>query len=239
MSKLGQFLSSCFSHAQRVFHLLVGVAFLFLAFAGAHVSLAEPVCPTLARHLGDSIRASGLTVHAGGTYLCIDGPAFSTRAESALYRSFGVDVIGMTAMPEAKLAKEAEMAYALVALVTDYDCWKKRPADQTTDPAALMREIIGHLQVATANAMTLIRRALDLAAARQADLMNSPSLHALQLAIWSNKAQIAADEVLRLTPIWGRYFQPRSEERRVSGCQERGAANAKVSRRSCLYATYM
>jgi 5'-methylthioadenosine phosphorylase len=124
-----------------------------------------------------------------------------------MHRLWGGDLIGMTAMPEAKLAREAEMAYALVALVTDYDCWKKRPAEEQADPAELMREIIGHLQAATANAMAVIRRGLELAAARQDDLMKAPSLGSLQLAIWSNKTQIAPDEILRLQPIWGRYFQ--------------------------------
>lgn len=184
----------------------------FFEKAAVHVELAEPFCPLLRQLLleAGSQLATGehpVNTHGRGCYVCMEGPAFSTRAESLMHRLWGGDLIGMTAMPEAKLAKEAEMAYALVALVTDYDCWKKRPAEQSTDPAELMREIIGHLQVATGNAMTLVKRALELAAARQDELMKSPSLQALRLAIWSNKAQIAADEVLRLKPIWGRYFQ--------------------------------
>ncbi len=146
--------------------------------------------------------------HGRGCYVCMEGPAFSTRAESLMHRLWGGDLIGMTAMPEAKLAREAEMAYALVALVTDYDCWKKRSTEQQQpDPAELMKEIISNLQAATTNAMKLIRRTLELAAERQEDLAKAPSLRALALAIWSNKAQIAADEVLRLKPIWGRYFE--------------------------------
>ncbi len=184
----------------------------FFEKAAVHVELAEPFCPLLRQLLleaGSQLATAEQPVntHGRGCYVCMEGPAFSTRAESLMHRLWGGDLIGMTAMPEAKLAKEAEMAYALVALVTDYDCWKKRPAEQSTDPAELMREIIGHLQVATGNAMTLVRRALDLAAARQDELMKSPSLQALGLAIWSNKSQIAPDEVLRLKPIWGRYFQ--------------------------------
>ena len=191
----------------------------FFEKAAVHVEMAEPFCPILRQLLleAGSQFAAGehpVQTHARGCYVCMEGPAFSTRAESLMHRLWGGDLIGMTAMPEAKLAKEAEIAYALVALVTDYDCWKKRPADKTADPAELMREIIGHLQAATANAMALVRRALELAAAREAELMNSPSLHALQLAIWSDKAQIAPDEVLRLAPIWWRYFQP-TENRSV------------------------
>lgn len=184
----------------------------FFEKAAVHVEMAEPFCPIIRQLLleAGSQFAAGehpIQTHGRGCYVCMEGPAFSTRAESLMHRLWGGDLIGMTAMPEAKLAREAEIAYALVALVTDYDCWKKRPAEQSADPAELMREIIGHLQVATGNAMALVRRALDLAAARQDELMKSPSLHALQLAIWSNKAHIAADEVLRLNPIWGRYFQ--------------------------------
>ncbi|MCA1829775.1 MAG: S-methyl-5'-thioadenosine phosphorylase [Myxococcales bacterium] len=89
----------------------------------AHVAFADPVCPQLHEHMKGACFAAGATFHAGGTYLCIEGPQFSTRAESELYRSFGVSVIGMTAMPEAKLAREAELCYATLALATDYDCW--------------------------------------------------------------------------------------------------------------------
>jgi len=89
----------------------------------AHVGMADPVCPTLADALEKAGRATGATVHRGGTYICIEGPQFSTRAESRIYRDWGVDVIGMTNMPEAKLAREAELCYGTLALVTDYDVW--------------------------------------------------------------------------------------------------------------------
>jgi 5'-methylthioadenosine phosphorylase len=95
----------------------------------AHVSLADPVCPETRRVLGEAARRAGATVHDGGTYLCMEGPAFSTRAESRLYRSWGVEVIGMTNLTEAKLAREAEICYATLALVTDYDCWHEDEAD--------------------------------------------------------------------------------------------------------------
>ena len=93
-----------------------------------HVSLADPVCADLSHALVEASRATGATVHEGGTYLCIEGPQFSTRAESKLYRSWGVDVISMTAMQEARLAREAELCYAVLTLVTDYDCWHESVA---------------------------------------------------------------------------------------------------------------
>ena len=89
----------------------------------AHVSLADPVCAALSEACARALQPTGATVHKCGTYLAIEGPQFSTRAESNLYRSWGCDVIGMTAMPEARLAREAELCYASVAMVTDYDCW--------------------------------------------------------------------------------------------------------------------
>ncbi len=94
----------------------------------AHVSLADPVCPRLAGLAAQAATAAGATVHQGGTYIAIEGPQFSTRAESALYRQWGAHVIGMTAMPEARLAREAELPYALLAMVTDYDCWREEEA---------------------------------------------------------------------------------------------------------------
>lgn len=90
----------------------------------AHVPLADPVCPRLAGLAAAAARSAGATVHQGGTYVAIEGPQFSTRAESRLYQSWGADVIGMTAMPEARLAREAELPYAVLGMVTDYDCWR-------------------------------------------------------------------------------------------------------------------
>jgi 5'-methylthioadenosine phosphorylase len=94
----------------------------------AHVSIADPVCPRLSDHAARAAEAAGAKVHRSGTYLAMEGPQFSTRAESHLYRQWGADIIGMTAMPEAKLAREAELPYALVAMVTDYDCWRENEA---------------------------------------------------------------------------------------------------------------
>ena len=143
----------------------------------------------------------------------MEGPAFSTRAESLMHRLWGGDLIGMTAMPEAKLAREAELSYALVALVTDYDSWRPKPepaADAPplppVDPSALLAEIIANLTAASANAMDLIRRAIARMPERQDALLSAPSRSALRLAVWTDKAAIPPAEVDRLRPLWGREF---------------------------------
>jgi 5'-methylthioadenosine phosphorylase len=192
--------------------------------AAVHLGFDEPFCGVLRRLLLDSAPAQGAgpsgpaagspadayAVHDRGCYVAMEGPAFSTRAESLMHRLWGGDLIGMTALPEAKLAREAELSCALVALVTDYDSWKAKPepaADAPpADPSALLAEIIGHLNVASANAMDLIRRAIGRMAERREALLAAPSRQALRLAIWSDKAAIPPAEVARLAPLWGRYF---------------------------------
>lgn len=175
----------------------------FYDHTAVHVELSDPFCPVMRRWLlSTAVRLSALTVHAKGTYICMEGPAFSTRAESHMHRAWGGDLIGMTVMPEAKLAREAEIAYALVALTTDYDCWRPHTADLSQQ--ALLAEIIGHLEAATQNSVALIKAALtDLTLLQQHP---SPAHNALQLAIWSDKKKIPAAEVQRLGPLWGRYF---------------------------------
>lgn len=103
----------------------------------AHVSLADPVCPRLGAGLAEAARQEDAIIHSGGCYIAIEGPQFSTRAESKLYQSWGADVIGMTAMPEARLAREAELPYGLIGMVTDYDSW--RDTDDGVDAAAVMQ----------------------------------------------------------------------------------------------------
>ncbi len=103
----------------------------------AHVPLADPVCPRLSGHAAKAAGKAGAKIHKGGTYVAIEGPQFSTRAESHMYRAWGADVIGMTAMPEARLAREAELPYALIGMVTDYDCW--RDAQDDVDVADILR----------------------------------------------------------------------------------------------------
>ncbi len=120
----------------------------------AHVSLADPVCPTLRKLLVKSSKAAGSTVHDGGTYVCMEGPQFSTRAESNWYRSMGADVIGMTNLQEAKLAREAGMCYATLALSTDYDCWHVSEEPVTTD------QIIAVLHQNVEAAQTILKKAV-------------------------------------------------------------------------------
>ncbi|MFC2068890.1 S-methyl-5'-thioadenosine phosphorylase [Chloroflexota bacterium] len=99
----------------------------------AHIPFADPFCPVLSEVVYQAARGVGATVHSGGTYVCMEGPAFSTRAESRLYRSWGADIIGMTALPEAKLAREAEICYAAVVCISDYDSWHERREPVTVD----------------------------------------------------------------------------------------------------------
>ena len=140
----------------------------------------------------------------------MEGPSFSTRAESLMHRLWGGDLIGMTVCPEARLAKEAEISYALIALVTDYDCWRQRPPASGTekmDARSLLQEIIGHLKAASENAIQLMRATVELMATRQDELRTAPAQEALKLAIWSDKTRISPEEVQRLRPLWQKYFQ--------------------------------
>jgi 5'-methylthioadenosine phosphorylase len=120
----------------------------------AHVGMAEPVCPALAGALAEAAGATGATVHRGGTYICIEGPQFSTKAESRVYRGWGVDVIGMTNMPEAKLAREAELCYATLALVTDYDVWHE--SQETVTVEAVIQNLLKNV----ATAKDVLRRVI-------------------------------------------------------------------------------
>lgn len=139
----------------------------------AHVAFADPVCASLAASLLSAGRSVGATVHQGGTYLCMEGPQFSTKAESSLYRQWGVSVIGMTNLPEAKLAREAELCYATMALVTDYDCWH-----QTEEPVTV-EAILATLCQNVALAKRLLRAAVKSAAS----VTTCPCQEALQHAI--------------------------------------------------------
>jgi 5'-methylthioadenosine phosphorylase len=114
----------------------------------AHVGLAHPTCPRLSEAAETAARAAGVRVHRGGTYLAMEGPQFSTHAESRLYRQWGADVIGMTGMPEAKLAREAELCYASVAMVTDYDCW--HPGHEAVDVAQVIATLTANAGAARA-----------------------------------------------------------------------------------------
>jgi 5'-methylthioadenosine phosphorylase len=167
-----------------------------------HVELANPFCTTLRNVLEKAGTGFPARIHKNGTYVCMEGPQFSTRAESELHRSWGASLIGMTVMPEAKLAREAEICYALVALPTDYDCWK--PHQANLDQAKLIEEILGNVKVATQNAIELIRRAIP----KIAELGDRPCpcQSALALAIWSDKTRLPADVKERLRPILSKYL---------------------------------
>jgi len=140
----------------------------------AHVSMADPVCPRLSGLLAEAAEAAGADVARGGTYLAMEGPQFSSRAESELYRSWGCDLIGMTAMPEAKLAREAELPYALVGMVTDYDCW--RQGEEAVEVAAIVARL-------TANAGTARAMVEAFARALPEERPHSPIDTALDTAI--------------------------------------------------------
>lgn len=182
-----------------------GRARTFFENAAVHVEFADPFCPVMRDWLLSTARQAleGTSVHERGTYLCMEGPSFSTRAESHMHRAWGADLVGMTALPEARLAREAEIAYALIALPTDYDCWRPRP--ETDQPAAsLIKEIKGHLEQTSTAAFALLRAAL-----RDVSVLceqPSPAHDALRLAIWSDKNAVNPDEVKRLDALWGRYF---------------------------------
>jgi len=180
-----------------------GRAATFYESAAVHVAMAEPFCPVVRQWLlGAAGALGGVRVHPRGTYVCMEGPAFSTRAESLMHRQWGGDLIGMTAMPEAKLAREAEIAYGMIALPTDFDCWRPR------DPGArgdVLSEIIENLQKVTARGLELLKSAL-----RDVSILlktPSPAHQALRHAIWSEKSRIGPDEIERLAPLWGRYFR--------------------------------
>jgi 5'-methylthioadenosine phosphorylase len=140
----------------------------------AHVSMADPVCPRLAGMMAAAAEAAGARVTRGGTYLAMEGPQFSTRAESEVYRQWGCDVIGMTGLPEAKLAREAELPYALVGMVTDYDCWRR--GEEAVEVSAIMAQLM-------ANADTARRMVEQFAQALPAERAASPIDTVLDTAI--------------------------------------------------------
>ena len=166
----------------------------------AHVEFAEPFCPRLRTLISRAAADLDMTIHHSATYVCMEGPQFSTRAEAHMHRQWGGDLIGMTCMPEAKLAREAEICYALVALPTDYDCW--RPADPARPGDDLLSEILANLRDATERAIQLIRETLR----KLPDHAESCSCkNALKLAIWSDRAKIDAAARRRLDLLIGRY----------------------------------
>jgi 5'-methylthioadenosine phosphorylase len=160
------------------------------------ISFADPVCPDLSRILFDAGTTVGATVQKEGTYLCIEGPQFSTRAESRLYRSWGVDVIGMTNIPEAKLAREAEICYATIAFATDYDCWHGTEADVS----------IGEVLRILAESSKTAKRAIREAIKHLPDARQCVCATALQYALITDKKMISQQTKKDLEPIIGKYI---------------------------------
>ncbi|WP_303721087.1 S-methyl-5'-thioadenosine phosphorylase [Malonomonas rubra] len=164
-----------------------------------HVQFADPICGGLADILVAAANEVGATVHKGGTYICIEGPNFSTRAESNIFRSWGVDIIGMTNIPESRLAREAEICYGTVALATDYDCWHEGHDDVTVEAVlAIIKQ-----NVATARQIIKAAAAKIVAERQQRDC---ECITALQFAIMTDKNLISDETKQALEPLIGKYF---------------------------------
>jgi len=162
-----------------------------------HVGMANPYCPDLSTTLFEAARQVGATVHRGGTYICIEGPQFSTKAESRIYRQWGVDVIGMTALPEAKLAREAEICYACIALVTDYDVWHESEEPVTVEM------VIANLMKNVDTAKRIIRAAVPhITRARRCECAQ-----ALAAAIITAQDVIPAETYTKLELLIGKYLK--------------------------------
>jgi 5'-methylthioadenosine phosphorylase len=163
----------------------------------AHVSMADPVCPRLSSFAAAAARAAGAPTVEGGVYVVIEGPQFSTRAESELYRSWGASVIGMTAMPEARLAREAELPYASVCMVTDYDCWRAQTAHV---------EVASVLAILRSNAETARSLIGRLVAALPKDRLASPIDTGLDQAVVTDRSLWPPEQVRKLAAICPRKF---------------------------------
>ncbi len=162
----------------------------------AHIPFAEPFCPVLSQVVYKSARGVGASVHPGGTYIAMEGPAFSTRAESRLYRSWGADIIGMTALPEAKLAREAEICYAVIACVTDYDSWHERTEPVTVD---IILDIM-HKNIDTA------KEIIKLAVSRIPQKRDCECATALKTAFVTAPEAMPAEQKKKLDLLIGKYL---------------------------------
>jgi 5'-methylthioadenosine phosphorylase len=162
----------------------------------AHVSFADPICPDLLEQVYRAAQAAGIPARKGGTYLCMEGPAFSTKAESHLYRSWGMDVIGMTNLQEAKLAREAEICYVTMALVTDYDCWHE------SHDSVSVEMIIGNLMQNSRNAQSIIIRTVE----KLSETRNCTCGQALKYALITDRGSVPEATRQRLGCIVDKYF---------------------------------
>ncbi len=161
-----------------------------------HVAFGDPICAVVAQSLREACEQTGVVGKPGGTYVCMEGPQFSTRAESNLYRSWGADIIGMTNLQEAKLAREAEICYATLAMVTDYDCWHEGHESVTVE------QVIAVMHQNTANACQVVRRAVGLLPRERACACAS----AAQFAIMTNRDAIPAATRDKLQLLYGKYL---------------------------------
>jgi 5'-methylthioadenosine phosphorylase len=162
----------------------------------AHVGFADPFCPELSKLMGETAVTAGATVHSGGTYVVMEGPMFSTKAESALHRSWGASIIGMTALPEAKLAREAELCYSTLACATDYDVWHE--TEEAVSVALVIQNLLHNVKLAK---QVLIELAPKLAEPRSCNCGS-----ALENAIITDSAAIPAQIKRDLAPIIGKYI---------------------------------
>ena len=162
----------------------------------AHISFADPICPQMSGTLDAACRAAGVNVHRGGTYLCMEGPAFSTKAESNVYRAWGMDVIGMTNLQEAKLAREAEICYVTVAMVTDYDCWHPE------HDAVTVNDIIANLVKNAENACRVVAQAV----AEMPKTRDCKCGSALAHAILTDRTTVPAATKQKLGILIDKYF---------------------------------
>jgi len=170
----------------------------FNGFGAVHCEMADPVCGRLREILLHIATRLDVTTHLDGTYVCMEGPQFSTRAESRMHQSWGGDLIGMTAQPEAKLAREAQMCYALIALASDYDSW--RAHNPSTDKQTLLQEILSNLKTATDNSLALIQALLASGEALVDE--ECPCRKSLELAVWTDPNGIDPDEKERLAALF-------------------------------------
>jgi 5'-methylthioadenosine phosphorylase len=162
-----------------------------------HVAFGDPVCPIVGEVFAKACDEVGVTVKRGGTYVCMEGPQFSTRAESNLYRTWGADVIGMTNLQEAKLAREAEISYATLAMVTDYDCWFEG------HDAVTVEQVIAVMHQNSGNAQKVVKAAVRL---MPRDLSSSPAQTAAKFAIMTDRAVIPAATKAKLELLYGKYW---------------------------------
>ena len=161
-----------------------------------HVAMADPFCAHTSQMVHQAAQALDINVHPGGTMVVMEGPAFSTRAESFMYRSWGADIIGMTALPEAKLAREAEICYATMAWITDYDCWRQ------TSESVTVEMVIANLMKNVATSKALLRQVIPTLGGKR----ECPCESALRDAIITQKEQIPEDLKRKLAPVTGRYL---------------------------------